>query len=178
MEDRSNGRVSSSGAPTAPPGSHPGWGLRRAGTQVRHRPMGDEDPVHHHPDRDPRKPDHRLPDPVDPDAVGVTDLPGRLESLVRSTPWLLEALRAAKNQAAVHTWYGRVFGGRVAPCGLDGLFGLVCRRNPAGSPSPTTTSGSATSAWPIAGRRSRSSWRAKMRREEVGDERAGTPRRG
>jgi hypothetical protein len=113
----------------------------------------------------------------------VTDLPGRLESLVRSTPWLLEALRAArdvdppdwlvgggvlrdlvwdrlhgqsrpapprdvdlaffdptrldrardaeveqalaarlpgvpwdaKNQAAVHTWYGRVFGGRVAP---------------------------------------------------------------
>src|SRR5512132_4145903 len=130
MEDRSNGRVSSSGAPTAPPGSHPGWGLRRAGTQVRHRPMGDEDPVHHHPDRDPRKPDHRLPDPVDPDAVGVTDLPGRLESLVRSTPWLLEALRAAKNQAAVHTWYGRVFGGRVAPCGLDGLFGLVCRRNP------------------------------------------------
>jgi hypothetical protein len=60
----------------------------------------------------------------------VTDLPGRLESLVRSTPWLLEALRAAKNQAAVHTWYGRVFGGRVAPCGLDGLFGLVCRRNP------------------------------------------------
>jgi uncharacterized protein len=161
----------------------------------------------------------------------VTDLPGRLESLVRSTPWLLEALRAArdvdppdwlvgggvlrdlvwdrlhgqsrpapprdvdlaffdptrldrardaeveqalaarlpgvpwdaKNQAAVHTWYGRVFGGRVAPlrsaadgvatwpetatavavrllpddrleavapCGLDDLFGLVCRRNP------------------------------------------------
>ena len=161
----------------------------------------------------------------------MTDLPGRLESLVRSTPWLLEALRAArdvdppdwlvgggvlrdlvwdrlhgqsrpapprdvdlaffdpprldrargaegeqalaarlpgvpwdaKNQAAVHTWYGRVFGGRVAPlrsaadgvatwpetatavavrllpddrleavapCGLDDLFGLVCRRNP------------------------------------------------
>jgi uncharacterized protein len=161
----------------------------------------------------------------------VTDLPGRLESLVCSTPWLLEALRAArdvdppdwlvgggvlrdlvwdrlhgqsrpapprdvdlaffdptrldrardaeveqalaarlpgvpwdaKNQAAVHTWYGRVFGGRVAPlrsaadgvatwpetatavavrllpddrleavapCGLDDLFGLVCRRNP------------------------------------------------
>ena len=114
----------------------------------------------------------------------MTDLPGRLESLVRSTPWLLEALRAArdvdppdwlvgggvlrdliwdrlhgrsrptpprdldlaffdptrldpardveieqaliarlpgvpwdaKNQAAVHTWYPRVFGGRpVAP---------------------------------------------------------------
>jgi uncharacterized protein len=36
----------------------------------------------------------------------------------------------AKNQAAVHRWYGRVFGGRVAPCGLDDLFGLVCRRNP------------------------------------------------
>jgi uncharacterized protein len=162
----------------------------------------------------------------------VTDLPGRLESLVRSTPWLLEALRAArdvdppdwlvgggvlrdlvwdrlhgrsrptpprdldlaffdptrldpardveveqalvarlpgvpwdaKNQAAVHTWYGRVFCVRpvaplrsaadgvatwpetatavavrlldddrllvVAPCGLEDLFGLVCRRNP------------------------------------------------
>ena len=168
---------------------------------------------------------------MDPDAVRVADLPERLGSLVRSTPWLLEALRAArdvdppdwlvgggvlrdlvwdrlhgrsrpapprdvdlaffdptrldpardaeveaalrrrlpwvpwdaKNQAAVHTWYGRVFGGRVAPltssedgiatwpetatavavrllpgdrvevvapCGLEGLFGLVCRRNP------------------------------------------------
>src|SRR5512132_2751181 len=199
MEDRSNGRVSSSGAHPAPPGPHPGRGLRRAGPPVRDRPVGDEDPVHHHPDRHPGQPDHRLPDPVDPDAVGVTGLPGRLESLVRSTPWLLEALRAArdvdlaffdparldrardaeveqalaarlpgvpwdaKNQAAVHTWYGRVFGGRVAPlrsaadgvatwpetatavavrllpddrlqvvapCGLDDLFGLVCRRNP------------------------------------------------
>ena len=66
--------------------------------------------------------------------------------MVRASPWLLEALRAArdvdppgdaevemalsarlpgvpwdaKNQAAVHTWYGRVFGGQVAPC----------RRNP------------------------------------------------
>jgi len=69
----------------------------------------------------------------------------------------------AKNQAAVHTWYGRVFGGQVAPltsaadgvatwpetatavavrllpddrlqvvapCGLEDLFGLICRRNP------------------------------------------------
>jgi uncharacterized protein len=161
----------------------------------------------------------------------VTDRPERLGSLVCSTPWLLEVLRAArdvdppdwlvgggvlrdlvwdrlhrrsrppaprdvdlaffdptrldpardaeveqalrarlpgipwdaKNQAAVHTWYGRVFGGEVAPlpssadgvatwpetatavavrlldddrvqvvapCGLDDLFGLVCRRNP------------------------------------------------
>jgi hypothetical protein len=145
---------------------------------------------------------------VDPDALGVTDLPGRLGSLVRSTPWLLAALRAArdtdppdwlvgggvlrdlvwdrlhgrppakprdldlaffdpdrldpardaeveaalaarlpgvpwdaKNQAAVHTWYPRVFGGPpvtplrsaadgVAPCGLEDLFSLVCRRNP------------------------------------------------
>jgi uncharacterized protein len=193
----------------------------------------------------------------------VTDLPGRLESLVRSTPWLLEALRAArdvdppdwlvgggvlrdlvwdrlhgqsrpapprdvdlaffdptrldrardaeveqalaarlpgvpwdaKNQAAVHTWYGRVFGGRVAPlrsaadgvatwpetatavavrllpddrleavapCGLDDLFGLVCRRNPRRVTSTTTTGGSTTSASPNGGRGSRSSWRAKM----------------
>jgi hypothetical protein len=161
----------------------------------------------------------------------VDDLPKRLETLVRSTPWLLEALRAArdvdppdwlvgggvlrnlvwdrlagrsrptpprdvdlaffdptrldpardaeveaalitrlpdipwdaKNQAAVHTWYDRVFGTQVpplhsaadgvatwpetatavavhlhaddrleivAPCGLEDLFGLVCRRNP------------------------------------------------
>jgi hypothetical protein len=181
--------------------------------------------------------------PPGPDAAGdppvrrrrlaiavLPDLPEHLGSLVRSTPWLLEALRAArdvdppdwlvgggvlrdlvwdhlhgrppapprdldlaffdparldpahdaeveqaltarlpgvpwdaKNQAAVHTWYGRVFGGEaapltssadgvatwpetatavavrlhdddriqvVAPCGLDDLFGLVCRRNP------------------------------------------------
>jgi hypothetical protein len=161
----------------------------------------------------------------------AADLPGRLGDMVRATPWLLEALRAArdvdppdwlvgggvlrdlvwdrlhgrprpapprdldlaffdptrldpardaeveqaltarlpgvpwdaKNQAAVHTWYGRVFGGQVAPltssadgvgtwpetatavavrllpddhvqvvapCGLEDLFGLVCRRNP------------------------------------------------
>ena len=162
----------------------------------------------------------------------MTGLQGRLDPLVRSTPWLLEALRAArdvdppdwlvgggvlrdliwdrlhgrsrptpprdldlaffdptrldpardveveqalvarlpgipwdaKNQAAVHTWYGRVFGVGpvaplrsaaagvatwpetatavavrlldddrllvVAPCGLEDLFGLVCRRNP------------------------------------------------
>jgi hypothetical protein len=120
---------------------------------------------------------------VDPDAVRVAGPAGRLDSLVRSTPWLLEALRAArdvdppdwlvgggvlrdlvwdrlhgrsrpgpardvdlaffdpdrldpardaeveaalaarlpglpwdaKNQAAVHRWYGRVFGGRVEP---------------------------------------------------------------
>ena len=103
--------------------------------------------------------------------------------MVRSTPWLREALQVArdveveqalsvrlpsvpwdaKNQAAVHTWYGRVFGAQVAPltssadgvgtwpetatavavpllpddriqvvapCGLEDLFGLVCRRNP------------------------------------------------
>jgi hypothetical protein len=34
---------------------------------------------------------------VDPDAVRVAGLPGRLESLVRSTPWLLQALRAARD---------------------------------------------------------------------------------
>jgi uncharacterized protein len=69
----------------------------------------------------------------------------------------------AKNQAAVHRWYGRVFGAEVpplasaadgvgtwpetatavavrlldgdelravAPCGLEDLFAMVCRRNP------------------------------------------------
>jgi len=40
----------------------------------------------------------------------VTDLPGRLESLVR-------LLRDDRLEVA-------------APCGLDDLFGLVCRRNP------------------------------------------------
>jgi hypothetical protein len=88
-----------------------------------------------------------------------------------ATPWSWRPLTArlsgvpwdAKNQAAVHTWYGRVFGGQVAPltsaadgvatwpetatavavrllpddrlqvvapCGLEDLFGLICRRNP------------------------------------------------
>jgi uncharacterized protein len=142
------------------------------------------------------------PGPLETPARGGTDLPGALEAQVRSTPWLLEALRAArdvdlaffdparldrardaeveaalaarlpgvpwdaKNQAAVHTWYARVFGGQagqvaplrsaadgvatwpetatavavrldahdrlevVAPCGLEDLFNLVCRRNP------------------------------------------------
>jgi uncharacterized protein len=51
----------------------------------------------------------------------VTDLPGRLESLVRSTPWLLEALRAARDVDPPDWLVG---------CGLDDLFGLVCRRNP------------------------------------------------
>jgi hypothetical protein len=146
----------------------------------------------------------------------MTALPGRLESEVRSTPWLLEALRAArdvdppdwlvgggvlrdlvwdrlhgrsrpppprdldlaffdptrpdpardaeveqaladrlpgvpwdaKNQAAVHTWYGRVFGvGPVAPL----------RSAADGSPSTTTAAGSATSASPTAGPGLRSS---------------------
>src|SRR5215213_7879086 len=144
---------------------------------------------------------HRLADPLDALRVGRPGhRPARvLERLVRSNPWLMEVLVAArdvdpaffdparldpardaevesalrrrldgvpwdaKNQAAVHTWYGRVFGGEVAPltssadgvatwpetatavavrllpddrlqvvapCGLDDLFGLVCRRNP------------------------------------------------
>jgi uncharacterized protein len=117
---------------------------------------------------------HRVELPV------AADLPGRLVDMVRATPWLLEALRAARDVDppdwlvgggvlrdlvwdAVHTWYGRVFGGQgapltssadgvgtwpetatavavrllpddhvqvVAPCGLEDLFGLVCRRNP------------------------------------------------
>ena len=49
----------------------------------------------------------------------MTDLPGRLESLVRSTPWLLEALRAARD-VDPPDW---LVGGGV-------LRGLVCRRNP------------------------------------------------
>jgi hypothetical protein len=109
----------------------------------------------------------------------VTGLDARLQALVRSSDWLMGVLRAvrdvdppdwlagvpwdAKNQAAVHRWYGRVFGAEVpplasaadgvatwpetatavavrlddgdelrvvAPCGLEDLFALVCRRNP------------------------------------------------
>jgi hypothetical protein len=101
---------------------------------------------------------------VDPDAVRVTT---PLQRLVRSDPWLLEALRAARGVdppdwlvggACSATWSGTgstAGPGRlrlatwpetatavavrlladdrievVAPCGLEDLFGLVCRRNP------------------------------------------------
>ena len=65
----------------------------------------------------------------------MTGLPGRLESLVRSTPWLLEALRAARDVDPPATAVAvRLLPDDrlqvVAPCGLDDLFGLVCRRNP------------------------------------------------
>jgi hypothetical protein len=113
---------------------------------------------------------HDRPDPARPRDVDLAFFdPARLD---RSRDTEVErALTArlpgvawdAKNQAAVHTWYGRVFGARVAPltsaadgvatwpetatavavrllpgdhlqvvdpCGLEDLFGLVCRRNP------------------------------------------------
>jgi uncharacterized protein len=116
----------------------------------------------------------------------VDDLPERLETLVRSTPWLLEALRAARDVDPPDWLVGggvlrnlvwdRLAGWSrptpprdvdlaffdptrldpardaatwpetatavavhlhaddrleiVAPCGLEDLFGLVCRRNP------------------------------------------------
>jgi uncharacterized protein len=124
------------------------------------------------------------PGPLETPARGGTDLPGALEAQVRSTPWLLEALRAARDVdlaffdparldrardaevEAARPGYARVFGGQagqvaplrsaadgvatwpetatavavrldahdrlevVAPCGLEDLFNLVCRRNP------------------------------------------------
>jgi hypothetical protein len=101
---------------------------------------------------------------VDPDAVRVTT---PLQRLVRSDPWLLEALRAARDVDPPDWLVGggvlrdlvwdRLHGrSRPAPlrdlpetatavalrlladdrievvalCGLEDLFGLVCRRNP------------------------------------------------
>jgi hypothetical protein len=53
------------------------------------------------------------------------DLPERLGSLVRSTPWLPETATAGAVRLLPDD---RVQ--VVAPCGLEDLFGLVCRRNP------------------------------------------------
>jgi Nucleotidyltransferase len=157
---------------------------------------------------------------MDPDAVGVTDLPGALETLVRSAPWLLAALRAArdvdppdwligggalrtlvwdhlhgrsrpapprdvdlafydpgrldpardaeveaalaarlpgipwdaKNQAAVHTWYDRVFGGQVAPLHSAATGSPPGRRRPPRSPSAWTATTASRSSPPAAWR--------------------------
>src|SRR6266545_3254298 len=108
LKELSNhGVVPPSGPRPSPRGPDPGRRLRRPGETVRDLALDDEDPVHRHADRDPRKPDHRLPDPLDPDAVRVTGLDARREALVRSSDWLM-----------------------AAPRGLEDLFALVCRRNP------------------------------------------------
>jgi uncharacterized protein len=105
----------------------------------------------------PRDVDLAFFDPRRLDAGRETEVEQALLARLPGVPW------DAKNQAAVHQWYGRVFGGEaeplasaangvgtwpetatavavrlldgdelqvVAPCGLDDLFGLVCRRNP------------------------------------------------
>jgi hypothetical protein len=106
----------------------------------------------------PRDLDLAFFDPARLDPARDAEVEQALAARLPGVPW------DAKNQAAVHTWYPRVFGGPpvaplrstadgvatwpetatavafrllpgdrlrlVAPCGLDDLFGLVCRRNP------------------------------------------------
>src|SRR5829696_2419320 len=162
------------------------------------------DRLHGRPPARPRDLDLAFFDPARLDPARDAEVEAALTARLSGVPW------DAKNQAAVHTWYGRVFGGQVAPltsaadgvatwpetatavavrllpddrlqvvapCGLEDLFGLICRRNPAGSPSPTTASGSTTSASPNAGPGSRSccsaqhqrpAWNARLRDEAPG----------
>ena len=105
----------------------------------------------------PRDVDLAFFDPARLDPARDAEVERTLRARLPGVPW------DAKNQAAVHAWYGHVFGGEVepltssadgvatwpetatavavrlldddriqvvAPCGLDDLFGLVCRRNP------------------------------------------------
>jgi hypothetical protein len=115
------------------------------------------DRLHGRAPRLPRDVDLAFFDPARLDAGRDADVERALAERLDGVPW------DAKNQAAVHRWYGRVFGGQVeplasaadgvgtwpetatavavrlldgdelqvvAPCGLDDLFALVCRRNP------------------------------------------------
>jgi uncharacterized protein len=115
------------------------------------------DRLHGRAPRPPRNVDLAFFDPARLDAGRDAEVERALAERLGGVPW------DAKNQAAVHRWYGRVFGGRVepltsaadgvgtwpetatavavrlldgdelqvvAPCGLDDLFALVCRRNP------------------------------------------------
>jgi uncharacterized protein len=105
----------------------------------------------------PRDVDLAFFDPLHLDAGRDAEVQRALVARLAEVPW------DAKNQAAVHRWYGRVFGVEVsplasaadgvgtwpetatavavrlldggelrvvAPCGLEDLFALVCRRNP------------------------------------------------
>ena len=115
------------------------------------------DRLHGRAPRPPRDVDLAFFDPARLDAGRDAEIERALAERLDGVPW------DAKNQAAVHRWYGWVFGGRVeplasaadgvgtwpetatavavrlldgdelrvvAPCGLDDLFMLVCRRNP------------------------------------------------
>jgi hypothetical protein len=115
------------------------------------------DRLHGRPPARPRDLDLAFFDPARPDPPRDAVVAAALTARLSGVPW------DAKNQAAVHTWYGRVFGGQVAPltsaadgvatwpetatavavrllpddrlqvvapCGLEDLFGLICRRNP------------------------------------------------
>jgi hypothetical protein len=115
------------------------------------------DHLHGRPPVPPRDLDLAFFDPTRLDPARDAEVEQALAARLPGIPW------DAKNQAAVHTWYGRVFGAEVAPltsatdgvatwpetatavavrllpddriqvvapCGLDDLFGLVCRRNP------------------------------------------------
>ena len=105
----------------------------------------------------PRDVDLAFYDPARLDPARDAEVEAALAARLPGIPW------DAKNQAAVHTWYDRVFGVPVAPlrsaadgvatwpetatavavrldahdrlevvapCGLEDLFNLVCRRNP------------------------------------------------
>jgi hypothetical protein len=105
----------------------------------------------------PRDVDLGFFDPADLSSERDAEVEAALRRRAPDLPW------EAKNQAAVHLWYPKVFGAEVepltssadgvgtwpetatavavrlraddgvevvAPCGLDDLFGLVCRRNP------------------------------------------------
>jgi uncharacterized protein len=115
------------------------------------------DRLHGRPPARPRDLDLAFFDPARLDPARDAEVEAALTARLSGVPW------DAKNQAAVHTWYGRVFGGQVAPltsaadgvatwpetatavavrllpddrlqvvapCGLEDLFGLICRRNP------------------------------------------------
>src|SRR5829696_6921300 len=115
------------------------------------------DRLHGRPPARPRDLDLAFFDPARLDPARDAEVEAALTARLSGVPW------DAKNQAAVHTWYDRVFGGQVAPltsatdgvatwpetatavavrllpddrlqvvapCGLEDLFGLICRRNP------------------------------------------------
>ena len=67
------------------------------------------DRLHGRPPARPRDLDLAFFDPARLDPARDAEVEAALTARLSGVPW------DAKNQAAVHTWYGRVFGGRVAP---------------------------------------------------------------
>src|SRR5215213_3524606 len=67
------------------------------------------DRLHGRPPARPRDLDLAFFDPARLDPARDAEVEAALTARLSGVPW------DAKNQAAVHTWYGRVFGGQVAP---------------------------------------------------------------